>query len=147
MKRWTVLSSAIACLVSACTTSEGPSRAEQWAEKEAAAEESYKTGHGAGLAWVPLVADVPPYTGSPNGWSGFVTDDGAINLGVFDVARDDVDDTIDVQKAHVETLVFTEWIRSEATPDGWVLTYKGYDLDDTGKKVDRYFFEVRRTIG
>jgi hypothetical protein len=92
-----------------------------------------------------------PSNAVPNGIggaAGFHSEDNSFGFTVMDAAADR---TIDVAKKEAEELFFKEWIASEPTADGWVLTYKAAKMDlngDQPKEVGIMFsFEVQKKVG
>ncbi len=102
-------------------------------------------GGGTKVSGLPLQADVPAGTEKNEGAPGFHSEDGAVTVLVKEA--DESLATIAQKKESVEELMFKKWIKSNATPDGWVLTYVGVGIDMDGKEHDNYAFDVRKKVG
>jgi hypothetical protein len=100
-----------------------------------------------GLTQVPLIDGLRmkvPANAKPNrGAAGFYTDDKS--WGVM-IRKDSAADNMDAAKADAEEMMFTSWIASDATEDGWVLTYESQSMDMDGNIKPAYAFEVVKTL-
>jgi|GEM_PF-2465516 len=95
-----------------------------------------------------------PEGAKPNGVggaAGFHTDDDSFKFVLQEETGDAAGKTFDQAKASAEEMFFKKWIKSEATDDGWVLTYESPKIDFEGDEPKEvgvvYSFEVRRKIG
>ena len=95
-----------------------------------------------------------PDGAKPNGVggaAGFHTDDDSFGFTLMEVSADRQGKSMDDVKKETEEILFKKWIKSEATDDGWVLTYEApkmnFDGDEPKEVGVVYSFEVRRKIG
>jgi len=99
-----------------------------------------------------FVAEVPPdaIANDVGGAAGFHTDNNSFDLTFMETAPEEAAKDRDTVKKDAEQVLFKKWIKSEPTPDGWVLAWEGTKVDASGEEVKelgaQYSFQVRRKI-
>ncbi|MFO0749207.1 MAG: hypothetical protein U1F43_26620 [Myxococcota bacterium] len=97
-----------------------------------------------------MIADVPANAveNGVGGAAGFHSADGTFEFMVRELSGEETTKSFDQAKADASSMMFKKWIKSETTPDGWVLSYEMPKLDEDAKEVGSVFaFDVRRKIG
>lgn len=98
-----------------------------------------------------LLAEVQPdnklVPNSEGGAAGFHAQDDSAMLLLNEVAGEDLQETM--EQAKEGTFLAKAWLKTQATPDGWILTYSIPKFDESGEEEVglQYAFSVRRKIG
>jgi len=130
-----------------CGGDSGDAASADAAAPEAAAAPAAAPAADDGLTQVPLIDGLRmkvPENAKPNlGAAGFHTEDDT--FGVMIRAKEPAT-TMEQAKADAEEFLFNGWLSSEATDDGWVLTWESATMDMEGNTSPAFAFEVVRTL-